>query len=243
MSAKPPVIGVKEYQQLLEKLVTEGRGVRNSDIMVFPSPGGNYYVTHDIQKGLEYKRDGKQPDGSDPAFYLKKKGFFHADYEAADPNNPHNGHLKQKPDSYRVAIQVKETTTVPVQWDLTDGFTIAAGGYLVTKQSSIAEISEALTAIREGTKTAGDALYGFAGPTGRTILKFDVYGIDSPALDRFGYSPVELSDDTKAIAARFAKAAAKAALPFTRRSSNFVSDHIAPERATFRKRSHGGPAV
>ncbi len=115
-------------------------------------------------------------------------------------------------------------------------FTIPAGGYLMVKQQYVEALSQALDGIRKGTTTEADAL--LTSTTDGKVAKFDVYGyVDHDLTD--GYAPVELDVGTKAISSHFAEifnAEALAALPFTRRSSNFISDHVAPERASFRKR-------
>lgn len=172
----------------------------------------------------------------DRDFFIDDKARFEGSFEPADPANPASGIYRKHSRFHELVVTTEQPIFLLSDIATWDGETVPAGSFLTIKQKDVAKLAEIVDAVREKKQTLEEALYNPPNAEGKKILKVVVF--DLPPTSKFeDFGPVELTEQTKSIAAHFRELAAIDALPFTRRNTNYVDDHAAPERASFKKRT------
>lgn len=146
------------------------------------------------------QRNPNEPEFRGPGLWTIKAGAFKDDYVAVNGSNTYEPNTA----AWRVTVETDKAVKIPVQWG---DFVVEKGGALAIRQKDVPALAEALQAVRSGTTTAEEALYT-QDKDGKTVAKFDVYGMEPNFLPK-NYNPVELYPETeKAMAAFGAKPAA-----------------------------------
>lgn len=178
----------------------------------YPSDYLRALVVKDIAKNwggkIVRERDLDSPDFKGPGIWTGKQSGFDFDYVKADASNAQSSLYAPNPEAYRVCLTTDTAIKIPVAWGT---FTVEKGGTLAIRERDIAELAQALTAIRKGEQTIEQALYK-TDDKGNTVARFDVYGMEPGFLGN-NYNPVTLKPQTAEIMASAALAQASKPAP------------------------------
>ena len=171
----------------------------------------NQYKSEDVRKAVIKniarhwgdktlgEEDLNSPDFKGPGLWTLKKGSFETDY-LAETDGVKNGLWKPNPEAFRVTLQTDRDVNIPFMWD-PNGFFIENGGTLAIREKDVKALAGALLEIRDGLKTAEQALYA-TDKNGATIAAYDIYGMN-PGFLQDNYNPVALKPETTAICRAF----------------------------------------
>lgn len=169
------------------------------DLKEWPNAYGRSLAMQEIGSQYAKRMVGEEDmnchDFSAPGIWTAKKKAFESDY-LRRPGVDEKGkpvHLYDpNPDAYRVCLTLHTMVTIPTPWG--KPWTIRPEGALAIRESHVGELAEALQDIRNGKTTAEAALFT-TNDEGKTVAKFDVYGM-MPGFLSDNYKPVPLKAQT-----------------------------------------------
>lgn len=140
-------------------------------------------------------KDINDPDYKGPDVWTTPVKSFEADYIRRNEKNEYgkpSNIWDPNPKAFRLALAFDEAMTVPVAWGT---WNVTPGGTLAVREADVAALTDALKSIRDGVKTAHEALLT-TNSSGDTVARFDVYGM-APGFLEDNYGAVELSAATQ----------------------------------------------
>lgn len=137
-------------------------------------------------------------DLSEIGVYVSKEGQFREDYRQTAPGSTD---YEPNPEGRRVAYDLTQDATLPVEWSPSGFFTAAGGAVLIRErkqgenegQGHFFELAEAVRAVKAGEMSIEKALYTEDGKP-----KFDIWG-NKPGFRQANYAEVSLNDETTAL--------------------------------------------
>ena len=152
-------------------------------------------VTSNFVRRLVGESDLNAPDFKGPGLWTAKTASFDFDYNRSTELDEHGRPVNvynPNPDAYRVCLNITAPLRIPTQWG--EPWEIGVNGTLAVRERDVPALAAALADIRAGRKTPEEALLETK-PDGRTLAKFDVYGM-MPGFLEDNYKPVFLKPET-----------------------------------------------
>ena len=166
------------------------------DLTEWPNEYGRSLVIKDIWEqyasNILEEQDINVPDFQGPGMWTAKQSSFEDDYNRREEVDNWGRRLHvydPDPTAFRVCLEVEERLTIPVPWGT---YPMRKGSTLAVRSRDVEALSEALLSVRNGEASIEEALYETT-KDGKTVSKFDVYGMEPEFLEN-NYKSVVLED-------------------------------------------------